>query len=185
MPYWVCDMCSGSGSVLGQIQVNRTTGQGLCRLSIRNPRRALEFILAAGGQSTQGYLELKERVEQTAENPWNSMPETVQHRVQQWFVLEPGEQFIAYVPDRDHVRTEDGMAGVLLSSTRVIYHTPRRHRECSAREPMEFQHASGAGKGSVTIKTPSWAINHMSIDRDGITHLRGALLVGKFRAVWR
>jgi hypothetical protein len=185
MPYWVCDMCSGSGSVSGQIQVNQSTGKGLCRLFIQNPRRAMDFALAAGGESTEGYRQLKERVDQTAENPWDSLPEVVQHRLQQWFVPERGEVFIAYAPDRDHVRTEDGMAGVLLSTTRMIYHTPRRHRVCSAHEPMEFQHASGAGKGSITIKTPSWAINHMSIDRDGITHLRRGLLVGKFRAVWR
>jgi predicted Zn finger-like uncharacterized protein len=185
MPYWVCDMCSGSGSVSGQIQVNPATGTGWCRLFIRNLRRAMEFMTSAGGEGNEGYPVLKERIERTAENPWDNLPEVVQHRVQQWFHPRGGEEFIAYVPDRDHVRTEDGMAGVLISTTRLIYHTPRCHYQANAAEPLELEHASARGKGSVSIMTPAWTIRHMTVDRDGITRMRRALTLGKFHAVWR
>ena len=93
MPYWVCDMCSGSGTVSGQIQVNRTTGTGLCRLFIRNPRRAMEFAQVAGGENTEGYGELKDRVEQTVVNPWDSLPEVVQHRGRRGRPTPGGPQF--------------------------------------------------------------------------------------------
>ena len=184
MPYWVCDMCSGSGTVRGQIQVNPSTGKGFCRLYIRNIHRALEFMIAAGGRSNEGCQTLQERVEQTQVHPWDNLPEVVQHRIDQWFKPEGAEVFLAYVPDRDHVRTEDGMAGVLISTIRLIYHTPRRHRESTVREPLELQHAAGAGKGSVSVRTPGWSIRHMAVDRDGISQMRRGLTLGKFLAVW-
>jgi hypothetical protein len=185
MPYWVCDMCSGSGTVSGQIHVNPDTGKGWCRLFIRSLRRAMEFMVNAGGEGAEGYTALKERMEQTAENPWDTLPEVIQHRLQQWYRPERGEQFIVYIPDRDRARTEDGMAGVVISTIRLIYHNPRHHRECRSGEPMELEHASGKGKGSVSIKTSVWEIKHMTVDRDGITRMRRGLSAGKFKAVWR
>lgn len=184
VPYWVCDMCSGSGTVRGQIQVNPDTGKGWCRLLIRNHRRSLDFMVNAGGQDGEGYGPLKERVDQTAENPWNSLPEAVQHRIQQWFKPNRGEHFIAYVPDRDHVRAEDGMAGVLISDQRLIHHTPRRHRESPISKPVELEHAAGAHRERVSIKTPGWEVKHMTVDRNGITRMRRGLSLGKFQAVW-
>ncbi|MGB2820085.1 MAG: MJ0042-type zinc finger domain-containing protein [Phycisphaerae bacterium] len=184
MPYWVCDMCSGTGQVSGQIQVNIETGKGWCRLLIRSIHRALAFMVNAGGEGAEGYDRLKERVEKTAENPWDNLAEVVQHRIQQWFRPQGPEQFVAFVPDRDHVRTEDGVAGVLISSTRLIFHNPRRHWEMAVKDPVELRTSTGRGKGSVSITTPSWSIQHMTVDRDGLMRMRRALSLGKFQAVW-
>ncbi len=184
MPYWVCDMCSGSGAVSGQIKVNPDTGKGSCRMRIRHPRRALAFAEAAGGDRTEGLHKLTELLEKTRENPWDALPEVVQHRVEQWYIPEPGERFLAYVPDRDHARTEDGMAGVVVSDKRLIYHTHRRHRELAAGEPLELEHSTGGGKGNVSITTENWSIKHMTVDRDGILRFRRALSLGPFKPVW-
>jgi len=184
MPYWVCDMCGGSGQVSGQIQVNRETGGGLCRLLIRSPRRALGFIDAALGQNVEGYQAVKDRVEQLVENPWDNLAEVVQHRIQQWFQPRHGEQFLSYTPDRDYARTEDGMAGVLITNQRLIAHYSRRHREAPVTEALELTHSFGAGKGHVAIKTANWTIPRMTIDREGIARLRRGLSLGKFMAVW-
>ena len=184
MPYWVCDMCGPSGQVSGQIRVNPETGGGFCRLLIRNPRRALAFIDAALSQNVEGYNLVKERVDQLVENPWDNLADGVQHRIQQWFQPRPGEQFLAYAPDRDHARTEDGMAGVVVTNQRLIAHFSRRHREATADEPIELTHATGVGKGHVSIKTANWNIPKMSIDRDGIARLRRGLSLGKFKAIW-
>lgn len=184
MPYWVCDMCSGAGMVSGQIQVNRQTGKGRCRLFIRHLRRAVEFMAAAGGEGAEGLDALRERVAKTAENPWTSLPEVVRHRLEQWYHPDKAELFLTYVPDRDRGRAEDGMAGLVISQARLIYHTPRSHHEAKATEPVELQHASGGGKGSVSIKAPGWQVRHLTVDRDGLTRMRRALSKAKFHAVW-
>lgn len=184
MPYWICDMCSGAGHVRGQIQVNAKTGKGFCQLFIRNIRRGFQFMTEAGGEEAEGYEELKERVEKTTDDPWDNLPEVIQHRIQQWFNPEKDEVFVAYVPDRDHARTEDGIAGVVISSKRLIYHTPRSHRELNIKESLELSHASGGGKGRVSITTSGWRVRQMSVDRDGLRRMRRALATNKFQAVW-
>jgi len=184
MPYWLCDMCSGSGQVSGQIRVNRETGGGFCRLLIRNPRRALAFIDSAFGKGVEGYDMVKDRVDRLVENPWDNLAEVVQHRLEQWFHPKQGERFLAYVPDRDHARTEDGMGGVIITNQRLISHCSRRHREATVKDAFELTHSFGAGKGHVAIKTAGWTIPRMTVDRDGIARMRRGLSLGKFMAVW-
>lgn len=184
MPYWLCDMCSGAGQVSGQIRVNRETGGGFCRLLIRNPRRALGFIDTAFGKGVEGYDLVKDRVDQLVENPWDNLAEGVQHRIEQWFHAKKDERFLAYVPDRDYARTEDGMGGVIITSQRLISHCSRRHREGTVKDAFELTHSFGAGKGHVSIKTAAWTIPRMTVDRDGIARMRRGLSLGKFMAVW-
>jgi len=184
MPYWVCDMCSAAGVVSGQIQVNRSTGKGRCRLFIRNIRRALQFMADVGGEDSEGYDQLKDRVDRTARRPWHSLPQVIRHRLEQWYQPEKGEQFVTYIPDRDHARTEDGISGLVISDVRLIYHTPRDHRQVRKDEHLELSHATGGGKRSVNIHAPSWEIKHFSVDRDGLAKMRRALALQKFKAVW-
>jgi len=185
MPYWVCDMCGGSGQVSGQIRVNPKTGGGFCRLLIRSPRRALAFVETALGTNVEGYELIRERVDQLVEKPWDNLPEGIQHRIEQWYHPRSGEQFLAYAPDRDHTRTEDGMAGVVITNQRLIAHFSRRHREATITDPLELTYSSGIGKDQVAIQTTTWSIPKMAIDRDGIARLRRGLALGKFQAVWR
>ena len=184
MPYWLCDMCTGAGMISGQIQVNSATGKGACRLLIHNPRRAEEFLIAVGGKSTHDHTELSQRITATAENPWDSLPEVVQHRLAGWYKPEQNEDFVAYIPDRDHSRTEDGMAGIVVSNCRLIYHTQLRHREAKLGEQLKLQLAMSASRGRLRIRSPHWEIKHFTVDREGTAQLRRALTTARFNAVW-
>jgi phage FluMu protein Com len=185
IPYWLCDMCSGAGMISGQVQINSATGNGWCRLLFRSTRRAMEFMGAAGAAATEDYQKLAAQVTSTRENPWDSISEAVQHRLQQWFRLSVGESFVAYTPDRDRARTEDGMAGLVVTNIRLIYHTQMRHRESSVKDPVEIQYAMAGVRGVVEIKTPHWEIKHMTVDRDGADRLRRGLSSAKFNATWK
>lgn len=184
LAYWVCDMCSARGVVSGQIHVNPETGKGWCRLWLGSRRQALSFVSAAGGEDTKGYRILKERIEKTADNPWDRIPRVVQHRVEQWYHHKHAERLLAYIPDRDHARTEDGMAGLIITNMRVIYHTPVAHREVGIDQPLELQQAMAGRKGHVHIKTPAWEVRHFTVDRDGLARMHRALTLGRFPARW-
>lgn len=185
MPYWLCDMCRTSEAVSGQLAAHGRAGGGCCRLLIRNLWRAQEFIAAIGARGTAAEAKVTARIAQTTENPWDSLPLTVQHRIEQWYKPTAKETFLAYVPDRDRTRTEDGMAGLLLSSTRLIYHTNLRHREAMADQPLEFRLSMGRGGGDMRIGSPAWQVKHLRVEKDGISGLRRALVKGKFNATWR
>jgi hypothetical protein len=182
MPYWICDMCSGAGMLSAQYQAG--ANDGLCRLLIHHLRRAEEFLIAAGGEGSLHHQEILRRITSTAENPWDTLPSVIQHRIEGWFKMGFGERFLAYVPDRDHTRTEDGVAGILVSSVRLVYHTQLKHREIIAAEPLELQMSSAGTKASLSIKSPSWQVKHMTVDREGLDGLRRALTLAKFQAVW-
>ncbi len=184
MPYWICDLCGASGMISGQIEVDSSTGQGSCRLVINNIRRALEFMAAGGGQDTPGYKQLLKYIAETDENPWDSIPQVVQHRLEQWYRPKEDERFLAYIPDRDHARTEDGMAGIVISNKRIVYHTARRHREATIDDPLELQLAVEGGLGKIHIRTPSWSADHIRIDREGIREIRRSLTLANFKANW-
>ena len=184
MPYWVCDMCSGAGLISGQIQVNSQTGNGVCRLKIRSLRRAMEFMEFVGGNSSKAFKLLREHIESSTENPWEQLPSVIQHRVEQWYKPTTGEQYIAYIPDRDRTRTEDGMSGLLISNRRLIFHTRLRHSETTSEKPLKLQLSNDGGKLSVKIETPIWDIKHLVLDKDGANLLRRALVASGFRPVW-
>jgi len=185
MPYWLCDMCSGTDIISGRIQVNTATGQGRCRLMIQSLRRAQEFLASAGGPKAEGFDELVERIEANAEKPWDRLPLMVQERLKQWFKPLEGEGFIAYVPDRDRARTEDGVAGLVVSNQRFIYHTPMRHREADISTPLQLQLGMTGRTGDLKINAGAWKIKHFTVDRQGLNRLRRALSAAKFPAVWR
>lgn len=185
MPYWLCDMCSGADMISGQIHVNTETGTGWCRLLIRNLHRAEEFLAAIGSVGTSDYRDIQHHLATVAENPWDTLPLLVQHRVEGWFKLAAKERFIAYVPDRDRTRTEDGMSGLVVSTRRLLYHTPLQHKEMSVTHPLELQLSMIGIKGNLSIETPDWEVKHFTVDRDSANQLRRALAVAKFHANWR
>jgi hypothetical protein len=185
MPYWLCDMCTGAGAISGRIQVNAEAGEGRCRLLIRNLWRAREFLLSAGGEATAGAAALSQRLETMTVDPWDTLPLVVRHRLEQWYHPREDEKLIAYIPNRDHARTEDGVSGLVISTRRIIYHSHSRHREALAAEPLEMQLAIGEGKGDLRFRTRSWQVKRFRVDRDGIRQLRRALTVGKFKVAWR
>ncbi len=185
LPYWLCDMCRDPEAVLAQIRVNPETGQGTCWLYIRNPRRAEEFIRNAAGENVALFDKLHELNEAGQDNPWDLLPLTVQHRIEQWYRPDKDEHFLCYAPDRDHNRTEDGMAGLIVSDRRIIYHTHLQHREATVGEHLELTLSMGSTVGHLKMKTAKWDVKRMPIDRDGVRTFRRALTLGKYGAQWK
>jgi hypothetical protein len=91
----------------------------------------------------------------------------------------------AYVADRDHARTEDGMAGVVISTDRLIYHSPLRHRETRAGAPLEVECGETGQAEVLSIVCPSWTLKRMKADRDGLTQCRRGLSMSKLNPVWK
>ena len=184
MPFWLCDMCTAGDLISGQIRVN-PDGVGLCRLWIGHLRRAEEFFVAAGGKDSPGHAELRHRIASQVENPWASLPLAVQSRIQQWYRPAGGEHFVAYIPDGERARSEQGLAGIVVTDRRMIYHTPVRHKETPADEKLELMEAVEGNRSWLDIRCASWDLKHVAMTRDGLARLKSALTRGKFTAVWR
>ncbi len=185
MPYWVCDMCSGAGSISGQIQVNTSTGRGICRMFIRNLRLAAAFVAATGAERRGQYRKLQEFIEHMEEDRWEALPSVVRHRVEQWFRPKMGEKFLAYVPDRAFVRTEDGMNGLAISDRRLVWHHPPRHQELLRETPLEIQIRAERGNEVAALEATGFKRRSILLDRQGMMLFRRALSRGSFKAEWK
>ena len=184
MPYWLCDMCTTGDFISGQIRIG-SEGVGLCRLWIGNLRRAEEFLVAAGGKDTPGYAEIHRRIIAMTENPWSSLPLAVQNRIQQWYRAGAGEHFLAYIPDRDRARSEDGLAGIVVTDKRIIFHTTVRHKEGKISEKLEFQEVFVNARQCIQVKASAWEFRYLAVDREGLALLKHALVKSDANAVWR
>ncbi|MCD4699079.1 MAG: hypothetical protein K8R91_00700, partial [Phycisphaerae bacterium] len=185
MPYWVCDLCSGTGAISGQIKVNQASGRGHCRLFVRNLRVAASFFAAVTGTDNRDFARFVEFAKRAKADRWDAMPTVIRHRLEQWFKPAEEERFLAYVPDRNRARTEDGMAGVIISTNRLIYRRPPVHQEISLDKPVTFQIRTSRGKEIVTISADGFKSRPIMLDRKGEVTLREALSEGCFSVIWR
>lgn len=183
-PYWVCDMCNPGGLVFAMNEIDTRTGQGHCHLQIERLWRAEEFLIAAGGEGSPAHEELLRALEGHPETPWDTLAGAVQQRLRQWYKPKSGERFLAYVPDRTHSRTEDGMAGLVVTNRRLIYNTSMRHREAEKGQALELDFAMVNGQLKLHVQAASWEVKNLVVDKPGLERLRRALAKEKYRAVW-
>ncbi len=184
MPYWMCDMCEPEDAILGQVIENAKTGEKTCRLQLANPHRAQEFLRAAGGRP-EDLDKLAQRCSADQEKPWDLVPATVRQRLKGWYTPQGDEHFLGYVPDRALSRTEEGMAGLIVSDRRLVYYSNKRHKEASQDQPITLELAMTHEQGQLSIETPGWKVQRMNVDREGIRCLRRSLTLGRFRTTWR
>jgi hypothetical protein len=184
MPYWMCDLCPPAGQILGSLVPDAQSGKRRGRLLIANPWRAREFLLAVGGRGTSAGRTLIDRLARLRQCPWDRLSETVRHRLEQWYHARRNERFLAYVPDRDRSRTEEGMAGLVVSDRRLVFHSNLRHRELAAGEPVQFRLAGSGDARILAVRAADWQIKRLRVDESGLNALRQALARGGHKAVW-
>jgi hypothetical protein len=56
---------------------------------------------------------------------WDALSETCRQRLAVWCKFAPGERFRDYLPDADVARHDVGLAGVVITDDRLIYHKYR------------------------------------------------------------
>lgn len=184
MTYWICDMCNPSKMMYAQNRIDVETHKGQCCMQIHRLWRAEEFLLSVGGENSEAHHALVSAIQNHPETPWDQLAGAVQQRIRQWFAPHRGEKFIAYCPDRSHTRTEDGMAGVLISTRRLMYRTSLRSHESVKGEPLELCFSVESGRQMLRIQAPQWEVKNMIVDKAGLRTLRQALTEQNYVAQW-
>jgi len=184
MPYWICDSCVGAAPLAAQIQTNPRTGEKICRLLIKSLERAEEFLAAVSGTNSPDYLRLRACIEAHAADPWAALPVTIRNNLQEWFHPAKGEEFLAYIPDREN-EAKDGSSGLVVSSRRLVRHTSREQEEISASEPMEVKMKLSQHSANLEIRSSSCHIRNLQLDRNAARKLRQTLAAAKYRVSWK
>ena len=183
--YWICDMCTPNDMVLARNEISGETHKGQVQLQITRLWRAEEFLHELGGKGSDADDIIRDAIEHHTESPWDQLPGVVQQRLRQWYTPRSKEKFVAFVPIHTRLRAESGMAGVIISSQRMIYHHSMRHRDCEKGEAITLTFARQEGQLRLSVDGNGWSLKNLHIDQAGLESLRRALLSEKFNAAWQ
>lgn len=187
MPFWVCDMCSPSNMVIAHHEL-RPNEMGIeevqCYLLIRRLWRAEEFLLACGGEDTAAHHEIQGALKAWPQTSWDRLPGMVQQRLRQWFRAGKGEVFTTYIPQRLEQRTDAGLAGIVLSNRRLMYHSAAEHRESLKGQRLQLRFHAEGNETRLAMIGSLWDISDIPMERRELHRLRRELAAQGFNVTW-
>ncbi len=121
-PYYVCKSCSPVGAIMTDIRPNNDTEGEMCELGIASVQQAYAFAVSACGERSTIAQEIEAALKNGGGGAWKRLPLAVRNRIKQWFTLASEEDFLAYIPDADFSKAEAGIAGVIVTDKKLVYH---------------------------------------------------------------
>lgn len=102
-----------------------------CEVLVPHGWVAVDWLAAVNGRCGEDFARLSAEVEGSGQTAWDAVPQKVRSRMEPWCNFQRGERFLAYFNDPDFTSNEKGLAGVVVTDKRLIYHKYRRLRSVS------------------------------------------------------
>ncbi|MEM8494846.1 MAG: hypothetical protein AAF663_05615 [Planctomycetota bacterium] len=119
----VCRAISeGDGDVTGG------GGDASCEVRVPNGQVAVQWLERVNGRCGPEYAQLRTDVAHLSSDAWSQLPINVRQRLEPWTRFQRGEKFLLYLNDPDFASNDAGLAGVVITDQRLIYHKYRRLR---------------------------------------------------------
>lgn len=184
-PYYVCQACSAVGAIVTDVRFAAgATGQ-VCELGISSLARAKEFYLSLCGRSGAGHEHVLRELEQAHEDPWRALPLAVRSRIKHWYTQMDGERFLTYIPDGDFAKAEAGIAGVVLTDRRLVYHKYAAKLEVPLTEEITILRKTSGERTQLEIAAPGHKTATLTAGPAGTERLRRCLMKQGAQAHWR
>ena len=112
---------------------------------------ALRLLAAVRGTDNDDYRRLVQQCEERRKDSWQRLPLGMQNRLAKWFKPNPGERFLEYLHDEDFSKMEGGLAGVVITDKRIVFHKFQAHREFSFDGEIQIRRKDDGGQLKVEI----------------------------------
>jgi len=119
MPYYVSRADAGKVSV--HCETVATPRGVRCEVTIPTLRYALDWLGRVNGVCGDEYAQLEAETLKFEAEAWRAIPQTVRHRLAVWFDFEADEQFLGYFNDSDFSKSDSGLAGLVLTTGRLVF----------------------------------------------------------------
>ena len=103
-------------------------GEEACVVRIPNGQVAVQWLERVNGRCGPEYAQLRTDVAHLSSDAWSQLPIAVRQRLEPWTRFQRGEKFLLYLNDPDFSSNDAGLAGVVITDQRLIYHKYRRLR---------------------------------------------------------
>lgn len=101
---------------------DRSEDEGItCEVLVPDGLTALAWLANVNGICGKAYEMLEHDVSLLHGDAWRELPEEVRQRLQVWCKLRPREELRLYISDADFGRKDMGLAGVMVTDSRVAY----------------------------------------------------------------
>jgi len=132
MPYYVGREDTGQGSLHCETVA---TPHGIqCEVSIPSIRYAMDWLGRVNGVCGPEYRQLETEAMKFEAGAWRTIPQQVRHRLAIWFEFQGDEQFLAYFGDSDFAKSDLGLAGLIVTTRRIVWCKYHHHGSASMEE---------------------------------------------------
>ncbi len=102
-----------------------------CEVTVPSGQVAVQWVERVNGRCGPEYAKLRTDVAHLSSDAWTQLPEKVRTRLEPWTKFQRGEKFLLYLNDPDFTNSDAGLAGIVITDQRLIYHKYRRLRSIS------------------------------------------------------
>ncbi len=173
-PYYVCSSCSNVGAIITDVHLSG--GQEVCELGISSLPQAEFFTLAVCGSGSEAHEQVRQAIKDGYGRPWQQLPLTVRIRINRWFKAAEGERFLCYIPDAEYAKAEAGLAGVVLTDLRLIFHKSLGQLDLLRTEDIELEAVDTATGTDLAIIAPNGKRVILKTNKTHATQLQQLML---------
>ena len=154
VPYYVNTEHANAGMSVECHTVIRADDNGLsCLVLIPHAQCALEWLKNVNGVCGPEYRLLERELSLLWSVAWEGVSEQARLKLGAWTEFEPGETFRLYVNDAEFASKDLGLAGMMLTDRRLIYHKFHRHGEVKFSDQPKMAIRPDGDFAALTIHT--------------------------------
>jgi hypothetical protein len=132
----------------------RPDGGITCEVVMPSGRYALDWVANVNGLCRPEYRLLEQELGLSHTDRWTALPETCRHRIEVWCRFRPRERYINYFNDADFGHRDMGLAGLVVTDRRLIYHKYHHGGEAPLNEEGLLLVREVEGFCHLTLQTP-------------------------------
>jgi hypothetical protein len=170
MPYYVDLHTTGLSLVCSTRR--RVDGGLTCEVMIPNGLYALEWLGRVNGVCGPEHTMLEEELAIIHSDTWTQLPEVCRQRVVVWCHFHPRERFITFVSDAEFAARDLGLAGLVLTDHRLIYHKYHHNAEFDIREDCILLVREDGGTAHLSIQAQGKRTRLIRIDARSLDALK-------------
>ena len=136
MPYYVSEAKDLSVEVPCRV-IHMPYGVG-CQVRMPLTTTILTWIARVNGICSPEYAQVEALTARRQNQAWLSLPDNVRQRLGGWFEWIGDERFLIFLPDAEFTRSDDGLAGLVLTSNRLIFRKYRKQGALPLDQPGQL-----------------------------------------------
>ncbi|MDX1564959.1 MAG: hypothetical protein R3236_06110, partial [Phycisphaeraceae bacterium] len=170
MPYYLDKAHETKIEVPARV-INASYGVG-CEVLLPMSPTVLRWVGHVNGLCGPEYVELEKKLMVQMNRAWLNLPEKVRQRISGWFAWRGDERFLIYLPDSDFSRNDEGLAGLVLTSKRMVFCKFSRHGQHPLQEPATLHLKRDGNFAQVKLGTESGLLEMVRLRRENVEALQ-------------